>query len=921
MSTVICTRMPQAKSLPFALTPPLAALIACCWLPHAHPQDLGHGGTVPAKPFEYFRNPWTVVGLKDYAAATRVSPEGKLHLPDGRQVVIRLGPEAQPFPRHGFAALCDGWLPIVCFRAEYGGIAYEVAYWASPLPEVKNWEEAYAWPVAGDGYSTWIRVLGVNRGTASAEGAVHLVLFDGTNVHHFKKDAALGPGESCQWAFRLDFSEKIASDPADVNAGEQRGIVSGRPAQGPIVASPEEADRWLARTKSAWQKLLAQGAQLEVPCQKATLALKAAHVCQLITSDHGEVHGGEGFYDELYIRDGAYQILHLLEWGFFDAASRAIERFLVHQRPDGRFETQAGQLDANGQALWALWKYYRMTGDGNFLRRVYPQMSQAAEWIRQARRQESANSPYAGLLPAAVADGEYLWDGTHHIVGYDFWNLRGLICVAEAAEALGLADDVRRWRAEADDYRQAIERAWQATGLPYFPPSWEKEGTHWGNTETLWPTLLFDPQDPRVTALIRHLRKEFGGGYYEGTIRWIGHRAAIHPYMGAYTALASLHRGEKDDFLSDFFWYLVHSSATHGFPEGIYPESRTAWNNTIPHALGAANYAILLRHMLVHEEDEHLVLLKGVPGQWLAPGKQIRLVNAPTEFGQIDMELEGTAEGIRGKISARWRGSGPRSVHAAAVRGKWLVQTDGIDESRFVVTCGPPTTGHWDYEAVLAQYEKEAPPRVLPQIPHVEPLPPIPPPDPSRCRPVDLRSLANTDPFSAPFGVPRPGKYLFTGMPTGDVNVLGIPFTIIDPQRNEGRGLVVLHSEEYPAAAQFPRQVEIPVNELVRRVYFLGNVGGWTAKDAAAGQDGACAEYRLVYEDGSEDVVPLIPGRTIDDWAGPPQAEDASPVLRGKPWHLNLLAVKAQPKTLVKICFVDLGTPTAPVLAAVTVEK
>ena len=61
----------------------------------------------------------------------------------------------------------------------------------------------------------------------------------------------------------------------------------------------------------------------------------------------------------------------------------------------------------------------------------------AAEWVKTARRQAPSESAWAGLLPAAVADGEYLWDGKHHIVGYDFWNLRGLLCVADAARALG----------------------------------------------------------------------------------------------------------------------------------------------------------------------------------------------------------------------------------------------------------------------------------------------------------------------------------------------------------------------------------------------------------------------------------------------------------------------------------------------------
>ena len=67
---------------------------------------------------------------------------------------------------------------------------------------------------------------------------------------------------------------------------------------------------------------MAKATHIEVPCEKATQALRAAHVCQLIASDHGVLHGGEGFYDEFYIRDGAYQMLELEEAGMFSGARK-----------------------------------------------------------------------------------------------------------------------------------------------------------------------------------------------------------------------------------------------------------------------------------------------------------------------------------------------------------------------------------------------------------------------------------------------------------------------------------------------------------------------------------------------------------------------------------------------------------------------
>jgi hypothetical protein len=184
-----------------------------------------------------------------------------------------------------------------------------------------------------------------------------------------------------------------------------------------------------------------------------------------------------------------------------------------------------------------------------------------------------------------------------------------------------------------------------------------------------------------------------------------------------------------------------------------------------------------------------------------------------------------------------------------------------------------------------------------------------------------LRPAANTDPFTAPFGVPKPGKLLFTGMPVGRQVLGGIPFEIIDPAKNHGRGFVVLHSPHAPQDRAWPTQVEIPVHAQGKRLFFLGNIHGWAPDDPGAGPAGAVAEYVICYADGQKQTVPLITGRTIDEWTASPSASEAFVALRGDPWHLNVLGTTLRPVTVEKIVFRDLGTPAAPVLVGVTVEK
>jgi hypothetical protein len=187
---------------------------------------------------------------------------------------------------------------------------------------------------------------------------------------------------------------------------------------------------------------------------------------------------------------------------------------------------------------------------------------------------------------------------------------------------------------------------------------------------------------------------------------------------------------------------------------------------------------------------------------------------------------------------------------------------------------------------------------------------------------LDLSAVAVTDPFTAPFGVPNPGKeLLFTGMPVGRAVVGGVPFAIIDPAANSSRGLVVLHSPCGPKNVRFPQEVAIPVNQAGRRIFFLGNVHGWSSQDPGTGPWGAVAEYVIRYADGQEQIVPLETGRTIDEWAAPPEATDVQSVLHVKRWHLNLLGVELRSMKVEKIVFRTTGATAAPVLAAITIQR
>jgi hypothetical protein len=845
------------------------------------------------EPFDYFRNSWNVIGLKDYTHGTRVTPKNELVISNNAIVQIRYGRQLIPLSRKQTKTLLDGWLPVILIRTEDELVRYEFTLWATPLPTVKDWQKAFDWPTEGENFLNWILVKVTNTGEKTAEAKLKVEKSGSTNSKSNDFVWSLSPGGSVEAVVRIPFS----------------------PIKNESDFATEDAKLWLDRTIQYWRGIMAKGTSIKVPCEKATQAYLASHICQLITSDHGELHGGEGFYDEFYIRDGAYQLMELEEAGLMDVSRRAVESFLSRQRPDGRFESQKDQFDANGQACWALWQYYKITGDKLWLRKAHPQMCQAVDWTIKARRRAPDDSPFFGVLPNAPADGEYLWDGKHHIVGYDFWNLRGLLCTADAAHVLGRIDEAKELLREAELYREAIDATWKRTGLDYFPPSWEKAGTHWGNTETLWPTGLFAQDDSRVTTLITEVRKNHGGGFIEGTIQWLGSVGAIHPYMSAYTTMSSLIRGEHEQVVEDFYWYLLHSTATHAFSEGIFYKRRFAWGNTIPHVTGASNYAIMLRHMLIHERGDELHLLMAVPDLWLTEGKEICVERAPTHFGLMNLRVTGTEKGVKVKLDKPSR-QPPKQIFLYLPKSSPLVESlEGVE-----VVVRSDQKNHWDFPKIVRLYKENAA-VLFKQVPGLVRLPLEPASSPSQFLMLDLTPLANTNPFTAPFGVENPGNYLFTDMPVGVNTIGGVPFHIINPAKNEGRGLVVLHSQQAPADRKWPHQVEFPVKQKGKQLFFLGNVHGWSPDDPGTGEWGAVAEYVIQYTDGEKQTIPLITSTTADDWASPPEAEEIFVGLKGDPWHLNVLGVKLREVIIDKVIFRDLGTPAAPVLVAVTLEQ
>lgn len=628
---------------------------------------------------EYFENSYSLIGLKDYMTGTRITPNVAMKLQQARKVSLAAATTNgafMPYNNQVIKELKKGYLPVVTTDIVIEeALRYRTEMFVGPLKNA---------PL--DGMDTteenYINYLHVTMGNVSAGKQTAAMRLDITE--HFStevasvRDLQLRDNGSHKIGFvngqvlfilKKQDNVKVAVEnaalvitaelPSKAEAAFEIRFAAMLIDDADLLRPEVAYETALQEVEQFWENFLNQGTQIELPNEKAINTLKASIVYTFITRDRGEIHPGEEFYDLFWVRDAVFINYSIQMMNFTKDAYDSLDAFWkCTENEDGSLMSHEGQLDGTGQGLWGLYQYYKLSRDDAWLTNVYPRLKRAADWILNTRRKDlPICDPYYGLMPNSLADGECLWDGQYHIVGYDLWSLRGLKCFAELAEALGKHEDAAKYMAEFEHYKKCVLNALDRAGVDYFPPSYELKGTHWSNIKSVFPTPIIDPMDPRVSRTMDEAEKTF----VEGVCGWAGtgedmgeiHELpmkAIHPYMSTYVTQTRLVQGDYKKVYEHFQALLEHTTSTHGFPEGIFYEYRLAWNDLIPHIYGAATYIILLRRMLIHDEGKTLHLGLGTPSEWLTEGEGVQVRNALTEFGVMSYEAKFDGQKLRAKI-------------------------------------------------------------------------------------------------------------------------------------------------------------------------------------------------------------------------------------------------------------------------------
>jgi len=406
-----------------------------------------------------------------------------------------------------------------------------------------------------------------------------------------------------------------------------------------------------------WERALGRYAALRVPDRRFAFLYDAA-VRSLVLHSPGDVYPGPYTYKRFWFRDSAFILHALLCVGLADRAEKALARFPDRQTRAGFFHSQEGEWDSNGEALWIMERYCRLTG-----REPKPgwrtAIQRGGRWILGKRLPAEGDEPHAGLFPPGFSaehlgpNDYYYWD--------DFWGVAGLRAAAWLLGSLGDPGTSDRFRRESDRFLECIERSLARAsdglhrpGMPASPYRRMDSGAV-GSLAAGYPLRIFSSRDPRLLDTAEYLlsRCIVNGGFYQDIIH-----SGINPYLTLHLAQVLLRAGDPR-FLDLVRTTAALASPTGQWPEAVHPRTFGGCMGDGHHVWASAEWVLMIRNGFLREEGDGLVLGSGILPSWLNQPEPLSFGPALTEFGQVSVTIKPREREVEAEWTGEWRAGPP----------------------------------------------------------------------------------------------------------------------------------------------------------------------------------------------------------------------------------------------------------------------
>jgi hypothetical protein len=340
--------------------------------------------------------------------------------------------------------------------------------------------------------------------------------------------------------------------------------------------------------------------------------------------------------------------------GFPEEAEQYLDSILTFVNPEGLLVVNYGLPDTGAQ-LWAMGQHYQITHHAAWLKKVAPTMIKMCDWIIAARKDSMAHTakdaPWYGSIKYKPYCDEPIPAYSYHT---DTYLALGMKEAAAALRGIGMTEEADRIGKEAEDYQRDIlvsmDRSTLERGgmkmLPMFPESHAllKRVAYTGEDYySLVASIVLEtgilPADDHRARLITDLLEQRNGLILGTSQIWGG---IDHAYTYGYW-MNCLQRDEVKRVILGLYTSLAYGMSRNTYAGVEVTFLRTGLNeHTLPHLYSGTQQMLLLRNMLIREDGDQLWLGQAIPRPWMENGKEVRVENAPTLFGQTSYVMKST---------------------------------------------------------------------------------------------------------------------------------------------------------------------------------------------------------------------------------------------------------------------------------------
>ncbi len=376
-----------------------------------------------------------------------------------------------------------------------------------------------------------------------------------------------------------------------------------------------------------------------------------------------EVFPGPYTYKRFWFRDSAFMLNAMLVVGMFDAVEICIDLFPAKQTRQGYFLSQEGEWDSNGEALWMMSRYVKVTKRApkkNWIEAIH----KGAHWIINKRKEKRSSSSLSiskqaklvkGLLPVGFSaehlglNDYYYWD--------DFWGVAGLESAAELMNAAGHFVEAQFFKNEAMDFRSDIDNSVLVANTKYgsqiaiaASPLRRLDSGAIGSLAASYPLKLWDAKDSRLVATTQYLLDKclVHGGFFQDMIH-----SGMNAYLTLHLAQTLLRDGNKR-YLPLVYKVAEWASPTGQWPEAIHPNTLGGCMGDGQHAWAAAEWVLMISQLFFREEGDVLILLPGIPEKWLQMDNDFSFGPCFTIFGLLKINVTVTGQKKVLQWEAEW---------------------------------------------------------------------------------------------------------------------------------------------------------------------------------------------------------------------------------------------------------------------------